>query len=89
MKWFVLSFILFFILTPGILLRLPPKGNKYTVAVVHGIVLVLLLFLAGKYFSKNLEGIKNNKNIEYQPPKREEQRPRELPIRESPGKIIR
>ena len=86
MKWFVLSFILFFILTPGILLRLPPKGNKYTVAVVHGIVLVLLLFLAGKYFSKNLEGIENR---EKKPPKREEQRPREPPIRESPGKIIR
>ena len=86
MKWFVLSFILFFILTPGILLRLPPKGNKYTVAVVHGIVLVLLLFLAGKYFSKNLEG---NKNREKKPPNSEEQRPKEPPKRESPSKIIR
>lgn len=35
-------FLLFFILTPGILLRLPPKGSKYTVALVHAGVFALV-----------------------------------------------
>ncbi len=35
-------FLLFFILTPGILLRLPPKGSKYTVALVHAAVFALV-----------------------------------------------
>jgi len=33
--------ILFFLLTPGILLRLPPGGSKYTVAAVHAVVFVI------------------------------------------------
>jgi hypothetical protein len=57
MKWFVLSFILFVLLTPGIVLRLPPKGGKYTVAIVHGIVMALLLYLACHYFSGSLEAM--------------------------------
>jgi hypothetical protein len=35
-------FLLFFILTPGILLRLPPKGSKVTVALVHAGVFALV-----------------------------------------------
>lgn len=33
--------VLFVVLTPGILLTLPPKGSKLTVAIVHGIVFAL------------------------------------------------
>jgi len=33
--------VLFVVLTPGVLLTLPPKGSKLTVAVVHGIVFAL------------------------------------------------
>ena len=35
--------LLFFLLTPGVLLSLPPGGGKYTVALVHGIVFAVLL----------------------------------------------
>jgi len=36
---------LFVVLTPGILLTLPKKGSKLTVAIVHGIVFALLFYL--------------------------------------------
>ena len=35
-------FLLFFILTPGILLTLPPKSSKTTVALVHAGVFALV-----------------------------------------------
>ncbi len=34
--------ILFFLLTPGVLLSLPPGGTKYTVALVHALVFGLI-----------------------------------------------
>jgi len=42
---FLSAFILFFILSPGVLLRLPPKGHKFTVAIVHAIVFSILFSL--------------------------------------------
>jgi hypothetical protein len=33
---------LFFFLTPGILVRLPPGGSKYMVALVHAVIFGLL-----------------------------------------------
>ena len=53
----ILSFVLFVLLTPGILLTLPPKGSKLTVAVVHGVVLAFLFCMAHKYFHSYLEGL--------------------------------
>lgn len=41
--------ILFFILTPSILLRLPKNGSKYTVALVHAVVFGLLFWLTHKF----------------------------------------
>jgi len=40
MRWLMCLYtaFLFFLLTPGILVTLPPKGNKMTVAAVHAIV---------------------------------------------------
>jgi len=38
------SAILFFILTPSILLRLPPNGNKFIVAAVHALVFGIILY---------------------------------------------
>ena len=35
--------VLFFVLTPGILLRLPPNSGKFTVAAVHALVFALVL----------------------------------------------
>lgn len=34
----IYAFVLFFILTPGILFTLPPKGSKIIVALVHSIL---------------------------------------------------
>jgi hypothetical protein len=46
---FVYIFLLFVLLTPGILLSLPPKGSKWTVAIVHGLVFALVWCLTNKY----------------------------------------
>ena len=44
----VYSAILFFVLSPGVLLRLPSNGSKNTVALVHALVFaVILYFTAG------------------------------------------
>lgn len=40
--------ILFFLLTPAILLRLPPSGGKYTVAAVHALVFALIFHFTHK-----------------------------------------
>jgi hypothetical protein len=40
--------VLFVLLTPGILLRLPPKGSPLVVAIVHGAVFALVLCLTYK-----------------------------------------
>ena len=40
--------VLFVVLTPGILLRLPPKGSPLVVAIVHGAVFALVLYLTHK-----------------------------------------
>ena len=34
--------LLFVLLTPGVLLRLPPKGSLLTAAIVHGLVFALI-----------------------------------------------
>lgn len=41
--------VLFYLLTPNILLRLPQKGSKQMVAFVHAIVFALVLFLTTKF----------------------------------------
>lgn len=40
--------ILFFILVPGVLLRVPPKGGKFTVAAVHALVFGLIYYFTHK-----------------------------------------
>ena len=53
------SAILFFILTPGVLVTLPPKSSKMMVAAVHAIIFAIVLGLTCKMvwkFSMRLEG---------------------------------
>ena len=38
----LISLVLFYLLTPGILLTLPPHGTKYEVAAVHAVVFTIL-----------------------------------------------
>ena len=37
---------LFVLLTPGVLVKLPPKGSLLTIAIVHGIVFALIYHLS-------------------------------------------
>jgi hypothetical protein len=47
MQWLMFAFVvvLFVALTPGVLLRLPPGGSKLVVALTHGVVFALVLYL--------------------------------------------
>jgi len=48
--------VLFVLLTPNVLLRLPPKGGKWTVAIVHGLVFAFILHYSYMYYFKATEG---------------------------------
>ena len=54
MNWTVTvySAILFFLLSPGILLSLPSKGGKYTVVIVHSIVFAIVWHFTHKFVWK-------------------------------------
>jgi hypothetical protein len=58
---FIYAFLLFFVLTPGILLTLPPKGSKMVVAAVHAVVFAIVWVLTSKLLwhatSKVSEGV--------------------------------
>lgn len=45
---FIYAFLLFFVLTPGVLLSLPPKGSKMVVAGVHALVFAIVWTLTNK-----------------------------------------
>ena len=52
--------LLFFLLTPAILVSLPPKGGKFTVAAVHALVFALIFHFTHKIvwrFGVSLEGM--------------------------------
>jgi hypothetical protein len=38
--------LLFVVLTPGVLLSIPPGGSKLTIATTHGVVFALVYYLA-------------------------------------------
>ena len=46
---FLLAVLLFVLLTPGILLRLPPNGSKWTVALVHGVIFAAVMHILYMY----------------------------------------
>lgn len=50
MNWVVTIYaaLLFFLLTPSVLVRLPPNGSKYTVAAFHGLVFALVFHFTHK-----------------------------------------
>lgn len=54
---------LFFILTPGVVITLPPKGKKQTVAFVHSIIFGILWYFTHRYvwrITSSYEGFKEN-----------------------------
>ena len=54
---FVYAFLLFFILTPGILLSLPPKGSKIVVALTHAFVFALVWHFTCKFVWRSTKGL--------------------------------
>lgn len=50
MNWAVTVYaaILFFVLTPAVLVRLPPNGSKLTVAAVHAVVFAVVFHFTHK-----------------------------------------
>ena len=44
----IYSAILFFILTPNILVRLPPKSGKFVVAATHAVIFALIMHFTSK-----------------------------------------
>jgi hypothetical protein len=49
--------LLFFALTPSILVSLPPKGTKYTVALFHSAVFALVFHFTHPFVLKITKGI--------------------------------
>jgi hypothetical protein len=50
--------ILFFLLSPGVLLRLPPKGSKFIVLATHAVIFAIILGLTCKMVWKFSMGIR-------------------------------
>lgn len=58
-------FVLFVLLTPGVLLTLPRGGSRMTVAVVHGVVLATILYFSYKPMKRAFRGVEGfQANIE-------------------------
>ena len=49
--------ILFFILSPGVLLRIPKNGSKFVVAGVHAVVFGVVVFFTCKIVSNFLQKV--------------------------------
>lgn len=49
MTMFLYTTFLFFVLTPGILLTLPNKKNKYITSFVHAFIFALIMHVTHKY----------------------------------------
>ena len=49
---FVYTIILFVLLTPSILFKLPKKGNKWTIAFVHGVIFAIIYHFTYNFFHK-------------------------------------
>jgi len=72
--------LLFFLLTPSILLRLPKNGSKYTVALVHAVVFGFLFWLTHKFvwrMGQRLEGMTEKKEHEEKEGMEEEEKEKE------------
>lgn len=51
------AFVLFFLLTPGILLSLPPRGSKIVVALTHALVFAVVWHFTSKLVWRATSGL--------------------------------
>jgi hypothetical protein len=63
--------LLFFLLTPNVLLRLPKKGSTRMVAFVHAVVFALVLFLTSKLMISLVNGVTAMFSAKNEPVKKE------------------
>ncbi len=56
---FLATFVLFFVLTPGVVLSLPPKGSKLVTALVHALLFAILLTLFMECFKSDPNPLDN------------------------------
>jgi hypothetical protein len=56
--------LLFFVLVPGVLVSLPPKSGKLTVALTHAVVFTLVFQLTHKAVANLLSPFENFENHE-------------------------
>jgi hypothetical protein len=56
--------ILFVLLTPGVLLRIPSKGSLLTSSIIHAIVFGILLYFISKIVHQYKYGVENFENSE-------------------------
>jgi len=54
---FIYAFLLFFVLTPGVLVYLPPKSSKMIVAAVHALVFAIVWTFTNKLVWKATAGL--------------------------------
>jgi hypothetical protein len=54
---FLYAFVLFFVLTPGVLVYLPPKSGKMTVALTHALVFAAIWTLTHKMVWQATNGL--------------------------------
>lgn len=81
---FLVTFVLFFLLTPGVLITLPPKGSKLVVGLVHALVYAVVwsLFAWLLHSTKKTEMEHDTKKIEItfqkeEPEEHKEEEPKE------------
>jgi hypothetical protein len=63
--------VLFFLLTPGVLVRLPPKGSIYLVAAVHALIFAAIYhFTRGARHAvyRSLQPIKKSEGLDQKKP---------------------
>ena len=80
---FLFSAVLFFGLTPGVLVSLPPKGKKYTVAAVHAVIFAVVWHCTHKAGWYLTEGFDTKTPI-----KRPIKTPIKTPIKPQSAKIL-
>ena len=49
---FLILVVLFVLLTPGILVYLPPKSSKLTTAITHGVIFAIIWSLTHKFLMR-------------------------------------
>ena len=51
---FIYIVFLFYVLSPNVLLRIPPNGSKHVVALVHAVVFAVVYYYTSGYVSAML-----------------------------------